>query len=162
MFLKAFIAWINLDFGIETCFFQGLITFWKIWLQFIFPLYIWVIALLIVMATKRSSKLTALLGNRAVPVLNTLFLLSYAKLLRVVASAMEFSTLQEYSPLTTHADKRTTVWSADGNLLYFGFPHILLFLAVLATFISGRSREAPGTRARLMWGQCSPFQSHAY
>ena len=135
MFLKAFIAWINLDFGIETCFFQGLTAFWKTWLQFIFPLYIWVIALLIVMATKRSSKLTALLGNRAVPVLNTLFLLSYAKLLRVVASAMEFSTLQEYSPLTTHADKRTTVWSADGNLLYFGFPHILLFLAGLATLL---------------------------
>ena len=134
-FLKAFIAWINLDFGIETCFVRGLTAFWKTWLQFVFPLYIWVIAVLIVMATKRSSKLTALLGNRAVPVLNTLFLLSYAKLLRVVASAMEFSTLQEYYPLSTQADNLTIVWSADGNLLYFGFPHILLFVAGLATLL---------------------------
>ena len=135
MFLKAFIAWINLDFGIETCFVRGLTAFWKTWLQFVFPLYIWVIALVIVMATKHSSKLTTLLGSRAVPVLNTLFLLSYAKLLRVVASAMEFSTLQEFSRLSTQPDNRTIVWSADGNLSYFGFPHILLFVAGLATLL---------------------------
>ena len=135
IFLKAFIAWINLDFGIETCFVRGLTAFWKTWLQFVFPFYIWTIALLIIMATKRSSKLTTLLGSRAVPVLNTLFLLSYAKLLRVVASAMEFSTLQEFSPLSTRPDNRTIVWSADGNLSYFGFPHILLFVAGLATLL---------------------------
>ena len=135
VFLKSFIAWVNLDFGIETCFISGLTAFWKTWLQFIFPLYIWAIAGLIIVATKHSSRLTTLLGNRAVPVLNTLILLSYTKLLRVVASAMEFSTLQEYFPLSTHADKLIIVWSADGNLPYFGFPHILLFLAGLATLL---------------------------
>jgi predicted outer membrane repeat protein len=135
VFLRAFIAWINLDFGIETCFVRGLTAYWKTWLQFVFPLYIWVIALLIIMATKRSSKLTTLLGSRAVPVLNTLFLLSYAKLLRIVATAMEFSTLLEFPPHSIHADSRTIVWSADGNLSYCGFPHVLLFVAGLATLL---------------------------
>jgi predicted outer membrane repeat protein len=135
VFLRAFIAWINLDFGIDTCFFRGLTAYWKTWLQFVFPLYIWVIALLIIMATKRSSKLTTLLGSRAVPVLNTLFLLSYAKLLRIVATAMEFSTLLEFPPHSIHADSRTIVWSADGNLSYCGFPHVLLFVAGLATLL---------------------------
>ena len=51
LFLKTFIAWVNLDFGIETCFIQGLTAFWKTWLQFIFPLYIWAIAGLIIVVT---------------------------------------------------------------------------------------------------------------
>ena len=44
IFLQVFIAWLNLDFGIETCFIVGLDAYWKTWLQFLFPLYIWAIA----------------------------------------------------------------------------------------------------------------------
>ena len=36
---KAFITWLNLDFGIETCFFRGMNAYSKAWLQFIFPFY---------------------------------------------------------------------------------------------------------------------------
>ena len=35
--LSVFIAWLNLDFGIETCFYDGLDAFSKTWLQFVFP-----------------------------------------------------------------------------------------------------------------------------
>ena len=34
-FLKTFIAWLNLDFGIQTCLVKGLDAFWKTWLQYI-------------------------------------------------------------------------------------------------------------------------------
>ncbi len=44
-FLRVFVAWLNLDFGIETCFIQGLDAYGKKWLQFIFPTYLWLIAL---------------------------------------------------------------------------------------------------------------------
>ena len=131
--LKTIIAWVNLDFGIESCFVNGLTAFWKTWLQFIFPFYIWAIAGLIIVATKYSSKLTRLLGNRAVPVLNTLILLSYMKLLNTVVSALEFSILvyAKYpTPSTT-----SVIWSVDGNVTYFGFPHILLFLAGLVILL---------------------------
>ena len=69
VFLRIFIAWNNLDFGIEACFVDGLTAFGKTWLQFVFPLYIWAVAGLIVIATRRSTRLTNLLGSRAVPVL---------------------------------------------------------------------------------------------
>ena len=36
---KTFIAWLNLDFGIETCFFRGMNAYSKAWLQFVFPFY---------------------------------------------------------------------------------------------------------------------------
>ena len=130
VFLKMFIAWINLDFGIETCLVNGLTAFWKTWLQFVFPLYIWAIAGVIIVAARYSTKLTNLLGNRAIPVLNTLLLLSYMKLLRIVATALEFSTITKYPEGST-----LVVWSKDGNLSYFGFPHVLLFLAGLGTLL---------------------------
>ena len=126
MFLKIFIAWINLDFGIETCFVNGLTSFWKAWLQYVFPLYIWVIAGLIIVAARQSTRLTNLIGERAVPVLNTLFLLSYMKLLRNVSAALEFSTITTYP-----RGSESVVWSLDGNQEYLKFPHLLLFLASL-------------------------------
>ena len=39
--VKVFVAWLNLDLGIETCFFTGLDAYWKTWLQFAFPVYLW-------------------------------------------------------------------------------------------------------------------------
>ena len=38
--LRAFIAWLNLDLGIETCFYDGMDAYARTWLQFIFPVYI--------------------------------------------------------------------------------------------------------------------------
>ena len=58
-FLHVFIAWLNLDFGIETCFFVGLDAYWKTWLQFLFPFYIWAIAGVIIIACRYSSRLTS-------------------------------------------------------------------------------------------------------
>ena len=130
MLLKIFKAWINLDFGIETCFINGLTAFSKTWLQFVFPFYILTISGLIIMAMKHSIRLTMLLGDKAVPVLDTLLLLSYMKLLRVVIASLEFSTISKYPQELT-----LLVWSIDGNLDYFGPKHISLFIVGLATLL---------------------------
>ena len=45
--LTVFIAWLNLDFGFQTCFFKGFNSYWKTWLQFVFPAYVWIIVALI-------------------------------------------------------------------------------------------------------------------
>ena len=42
--LTVFIAWLNLDLGVETCFFHGLSSYSETWLQFVFPFYVWSIA----------------------------------------------------------------------------------------------------------------------
>ena len=80
VFLKPFVAWLNLDLGIETCFVKGLDPYTKTWLQFLFPLYIWTIAALMIVAAHYSTKITNLMGNRALHTLCTLFFLSYSKL----------------------------------------------------------------------------------
>ena len=35
-----FVSWLNLNLGIETCFYHGMDTYDKTWLQFVFPMYI--------------------------------------------------------------------------------------------------------------------------
>ena len=127
VFLRTFIAWVNLDFGIEVCFVSGLTTFWKTWLQFVFPAYIFTITGLTVLAISYLTKQTSLLRNRGVSVLGTIFLLSYMKIMRIIIATMNPSTLMEYP---SRSD--IVVWSEDGNLTYFGLPHIFLFIAGLA------------------------------
>ena len=133
IFFKTFIAWLNLDFGIETCLFNGLSAFWKSWLQFVFPFYVWSIAGLMIIAARHSTRLTYLFGNRAVPILATLILLSYMKLLRIVVVVLDFSVLTVY--LEQSNISTIVVWSTDGTLDYFGYRHVLLFAAGMLSLL---------------------------
>ena len=123
-----FIAWLNLDLGIDICFFNGLTAYGKTWLQFVFPLYIWRIAGLIMILAKDSDRVAKVMGNNSVPVLATLILLSYAKQFRTIITALSFTML-----LTTYGSK--AVWSADGNLDYLGPEHAPLFAVAVATLL---------------------------
>ena len=125
-FLSVFISWLNLDLGIETCFIKGLDGYWKTWLQFVFPFYVWLIAAAIILVSHYSTRATKIFGDKSVSVLATLLLLSYAKLLRSIITIFSFTTL-EYPDNTT-----ANIWSFDGNLRYLSSKHILLFLFALA------------------------------
>ena len=127
---QVFVAWLNLDFGIESCFIRDLNALWKTWLQFLFPLYIWAIAGSIIIISRYSSRITKLIGNRAVPLLATLFLLSYLKLLRTIVEALAFAVLTSYPVGYNQA-----VWYIDGNYLYYEPPHIYLFIAALLALV---------------------------
>ena len=126
--MTLFIAWLNLDLGIETCFVNGLTAYGRTWLQFVFPLYIWGIASLIIILAKYSNRMAKLMGNNGVPVLATLFRLSYAKLFNIVLTVLSYTTLH-----TTNECK--LVWSADGNIVYLGREHAPLFAVALATLL---------------------------
>lgn len=55
------------------------------------------------------------------------------KLLSTVGTTLEFSTINEYTSFTKTST--LTVWSVDGNLTYFSFPHVLLFTVGLAVML---------------------------
>ena len=105
--MTLFIAWLNLDLGIETCFINGLTAYGRTWLQFVFPLYVWSIASLIIVVAKYSNRMAKMMGNNGVPVLATLFLLSYAKLFNTILTALSYTTLY-----TTEGQE--LVWSVQG------------------------------------------------
>ena len=124
-FLSWFIAWINLDLGIETCFYNGLDAYVKTWLQFAFPLYIWFLVITIIVLSHYYTLAARLSGRNAVPVLATLFLLSYAKLLRIIITVFQ-STELDYPDNSVKK-----VWLYDGNVDYLKGKHIPLFIAAM-------------------------------
>ena len=127
--LTVFIAWVNLDLGIETCFFDGMDAYSKAWLQYAFPVYVWALVGAIILVSRHSTRIVRSLGNNPVAVLATLFLLSYAKLLRSIINPL-FVTFLEY-PTDSKA-----VWLVDGNIPYLNDKHIPLFLtSLLALFL---------------------------
>ena len=71
-FLSWFIAWLNFDLGIETCFYDGLTAYAKTWLRFVFPVYIWILVSAILISSHYSTRAAKICGNNAVQVLATL------------------------------------------------------------------------------------------
>ena len=122
-FLSWFIAWINLDLGIETCFYNGLDAYVKTWLQFVFPLYIWFLVGIIIILSHYSTFAAKLSGRNAVPVLATLFLLSYTKLLRIIITVFQSTELK----FPDNSVRK--IWLYDGNIDYLKGKHIPLYIA---------------------------------
>ena len=112
--LSIFIAWLNLDFGIETCFYNGMDVYSKTWLQFVFPMYIWVLVGLMILVSNYSHRFAKLLGNNPVSVLATLILLSYTKILRTLI-AVFYITYLEYPTYNRG------VWLYDANIDYLSW-----------------------------------------
>ena len=104
-------------------------SYWKTWLQFVFPAYIWIITAVIIVVAHYSSTGARFFGSNSVQVLATLFLLSYTKLLRTIMTAI-FFTFLDYP-----ADVTTAVWLYDGNFQYFSSAHAPLFLVALTVFL---------------------------
>ena len=130
--LSQFISWINLDLGIETCFFDGMDSCSKTWLQFIFPGYVWFLLIFLVISSQYSSKIVRLVGSHAVPVLATMILLSYTKLIRTVFQALYFVNIQ------CNGNNNVTLlrWYIDANVQYVGgYCHLPLLLFSLAVLI---------------------------
>ena len=127
--LSVFIAWLNLDFGIETCFYNGLDAYTKTWLHFVFPVCIWVLVVLMIVVSHYSQWFANVLGSNPVSVLATLILLSYAKVLRTFITAVYITHL-EYP-----ANYNRRVWLHDANIDYLSGKHILLFLVAVLVFL---------------------------
>ena len=128
-YLSCFIAWLNLDLGIETCFYDGLSAYAMTWLQFVFPIYIWILVSVIIISSRYSIRAASICGNNAVQVLATLFFLSYAKLLRVTITVLQPAHLLI---LDDNLNRIKVVWNYDGNIEYLSGRHIPLFVITLS------------------------------
>ena len=125
--LTVFIAWLNLNFGIDTCFYNGMDMYSKTWLQFVFPVYIWMLVGLMIVVSHYSRRFARLLGNNPVSVLATLILLSYTTIQRSVITIpltyLEYPTYNKW------------VWLYDANIDYLGKKHIPLFLMAVLNYL---------------------------
>ena len=147
--LSVFIAWLNLDFGIETCFYNGMNAYDKTWLQFVFPVYVGVLVILMIVISHYSPKFANLLGSNPVSVLATLVLLSYTKILRASIDAIHVTYLE-------YPSYNRRVWLYDASINYLSGQHAALFLIVVIIFLF---LSLPYTLLLLL-GQFLPAVSH--
>ena len=127
--LNIFVAWMNLDFGIEICYFHRMTAICKTALQFVFPLYLWILSGLIIFLSRRSSLIARMAGKNSVRLLATIILFSYAKILRCIIDIFWTTTIYN-----VHGNNSFSVWIMDGNIRYFHKSHTILFaVAVVAT-----------------------------
>ena len=129
--LRVFISFTNLDLGIETCFYNGMDSYAKMWLQLFFPSYLIIIAVSIIIASRYSTRILRFTYTRSLPVLATLFLLSYTGVLRTV-----LTVLFSYSTIThLPSGHQQIVWSINASVPLFGLKFTILFITCLVLFL---------------------------
>ena len=134
---KLFIAWLNLDFGIEMCFTKGLDAFWMSMLQYCFPIYIWIIAYLVILVYRhtdiyqRYPRIVSRVLGKPTNVLVTFIYLSYTKIIRKIQHSFGFATLISYPDKSVEI-----VWALDGNVKYLQGRHIFMFLLSLLALVA--------------------------
>ena len=124
-FLSQLTAWINLDLGIETCFIKEMDSCQKIWFQFAFPFYLWIIALMFCIFTQFCQKE---MNSKPLSVLSTIILLSYSKLLHNVSIV--------FTPLNLKCTNGSThmLWRFNPTIRFMEDCHLSLFIfAVVVT-----------------------------
>ena len=129
------ISLLNFELGFPICFYSGMTPAAKVGLQFVFPVCVWSLVLLLVLLSKYSVRLTNLIMNSSVQVLATLVYLSFAKILRNVIDIVSYSSLQSidssfsfFGNLSYH---EKIVWFYDGSDYGRGIHGFYLLLAVV-------------------------------
>ena len=139
--LQVIVSFVNLDLGIPMCFYDGMDDADKAGLQFVFPAYLLILTMTVIVlchyclqrspaSSTRSCayKGFIIIGKRAVGVLSTLIYLSYSKLYRTVIEVFTYSTVHLPSG-------DMYVWFYDGNEEYLHGKHSVLFVVAMVTCV---------------------------
>ena len=128
------VAWLNLESGFDGCFINGLNAYWRTWLRFVFPTYVFFLVASVIALSRFSPKFSRIIGKRnPVTTLNTLILLSYSKLLNLVISIFLFTTLD----CPGGSSKSVKVWIVDATIEYLSPKHFTLFIVAILILFSG-------------------------
>ena len=130
-FISIPVSLFNLDLGIETCFYHGMTEYDKTWLQLAFPSYLLFIVAILAFASRYSSLVERLTRRRVIPVIATIFLLSYSKILLVTIRVL-FSYTNVYS---LPDNKKIVIWKWDSSIPLFGLKFLILFVVCLVVLL---------------------------
>jgi predicted outer membrane repeat protein len=130
------IAWLNLEPGINGCFFDGMTTYWKTWLQLAFPAYLIFLIALVILISDRSKRFSKLFEKKdPVATLATLLLFSYAKFLHTIIASLSGTVLKYPRIDGTHDN--VIVWLPDPMIKYPSGKHVPLFIVAILILLAG-------------------------
>ena len=131
-FCTVLIDWFNLEFGFDTCYFDGMDTYAKTWLQMAFPVYIIILVAMVILVSEHSTKFARLIGKgNPIATLATLILLAFTKFLQIIIAIFSFAIL-EYPDST-----KQILWLPDASIQYLRGKHLPLFLVAVVIVTLG-------------------------
>lgn len=107
-----FYSLLNMEFGFKHCVFNGMNSLAKTSLAYLLPIYLWLMVGMLVLISKKSSKISNVISQSSIQVLATLCYMSFSKVLRSIVTTFTYTSLktQQGSYL---------VWFGDGNVMYW-------------------------------------------
>ena len=120
------VSWFSLNFGIETCFFDGMKPIHVAFLNFFFPLYLYLLVFAIVLLARWSNRFSEWLfrfKSSPTKVFATILVMTYSSLLESCIQALSFTTLQTVTVNGTTGENR---WRVDPSQRYFHGLHGLV------------------------------------
>ena len=127
----AIVSLLNLELGIELCFYDGMTRYAATWLRFVFPAYLLLILFGLATASRYSTRIEMLTRRKIIPVSATLYLLALNKLVLITAEVL-FSYIKVYH---LHSKTSKLYWAMDTGVQLFSVKHTLLFTFCLIIFI---------------------------
>jgi len=128
------ISMVNLDPPVGTCLYSGMTTLIKNLLEFLFPLYLWLLTGALVLLIKKFPSVSRIIHSPS-QLLATLIYLSYSKLLQAISfivTPVKVSVIQDSTDIITTYEG----WYYDANIRYTEPLHlILVVVSVLIFFI---------------------------
>jgi len=124
---------LNLDPPVGTCLYEGMTTLIKNVLEFLFPLYLWLLTGALVLLIKKFPSVSRVLHSPP-QLLATLIYLSYSKLLQAISFIVTPVTVSVIRSgekgVTTYAG-----WYYDANIRYDDTLHLILVILSLLIFL---------------------------
>ena len=120
----------NLNLGFPMCLYNGMTSTVKTALQYIYPVYLWVLIIGVIIFSHYSTRISNRTASYSVQVLASLIHLSFSKLLITCIDIIA------YVPVHTTQEGTVVVWYGDGNVEYLSSPqHIVLFTVAVISLM---------------------------
>ena len=117
------ISILNLNLGFPLCFYNGMNELWKAGLSLLFPLYLLIIVVVLIILSRFSVRMSNRIAHSSVQVLVTVVHLSFTKLLLALSDV--FTPVQLYN---NAMNKSINVWYNDGSIIYGEHEHFVLMI----------------------------------
>ena len=122
-------ALLSLNLGFEVCFYDGMTSLMRVFLQLVFPAYLFILMGIIVLLARKSPYLNRI-GFSAAKTFGTLLVVCYTCVLETNLEIFSYKNLETLDHNTFYR------WNIDASVHYFHNWHgLLFFISVVLTFI---------------------------
>ena len=127
---RVFVSLMNLNLGFPMCLYNGMTPTVKTALQFVYPVYLWVLVIGFIIFSHYSTRISNRTASSSVQVLASLIHLSFSKVLITCIDIIA------YVPVHTAHEGTVVVWYGDGNVEYLSSnQHIVLFTVAVISLL---------------------------